>query len=276
MPLQLKKIWLNDLIKEIKNKLQIRSAATPITDIDLYKVAMDLNKVEKFRNVVLLARHKREIMRKPIQGFEVVARVGEFEGAIELKNLSRLKSAFSDAFSVYGEPYRFLQMLKSINGLEEADYYKYFVKIEYKILNEDGFEVSGGERSEFNLLQEIQDAQKYNMLLIDEPESSFDNIFLKQEVNKIIKDISKNMPVVLVTHNNTVGASIKPSYLLCTKKEIIDGKIEYRIYSGFPTSKVLQSCDGKTVDTWNVTIGCLEAGEEAYEERKQSYEDIKN
>jgi ABC-type phosphate transport system ATPase subunit len=44
-------------------------------------------------------------------------------------------------------------------------------------LNRDGFEVSGGERSEFRLLQEIMVAQNYDVLLIDEPESSFDNFF---------------------------------------------------------------------------------------------------
>jgi ABC-type dipeptide/oligopeptide/nickel transport system ATPase component len=271
-----KKIWLNDLIKEIQGKLQIKSAATTISSIDLYKVAMNLKKVEKFNKVVGFARKKREIMRKPIQGFEIVACVDVFRGAGELKKLSRLKSAFSDAFEKYEEPYKYLQELKNIEGLEEADCYLYFTKIDYKILNRDGFEVSGGERSEFNLLQEIQYAQKYDMLLIDEPESSFDNIFLNTEVNEIIKDISKNMPVVLVTHNNTVGASIKPNYLLCTKKEVVGGNIEYRIYSGFPTSKELQSRDGKSLNTWEVTMGCFEAGEDAYNERSESYEDLKN
>lgn len=273
---RLKRKWLNDLIKEIKNKLQIRTAATTIVDLDLYKVAMDLNKVEKFKNVVHLVRKEREIMRKPVQGFEIVAKVGEFGGAGELKTLSRLKSAFSDAYDKYGDPYKYLQELKNVDGLEEAEFYRYFVKIEYLILNKDGFEVSGGERSEFNLLQEIQDAQKFDMLLIDEPESSFDNLFLRSEVNEIIKDISKNMPVVIVTHNSTVGASIKPDYLLCTKKEVVGGKIEYRIYSGFPTSKELVSRDGTKLNNLEVTMGCLEAGEQAYNERRVGYEDIKN
>jgi len=49
--------------------------------------------------------------------------------------------------------------------------------------------VSGGERSEFRLLQEIKDAQNYDFLLIDEPESSFDNMFLKSDVNQIIREI---------------------------------------------------------------------------------------
>jgi Fe-S cluster assembly ATPase SufC len=173
-------------------------------------------------------------------------------------------------------PYRFLQELKKIDGLEEADLYKYFVKIDFKILNEDGYEASGGERSEFNLLQEIEDAQRSDILLIDEPESSFDNLFLKDSVNEIIKDISRHMPVVLVTHNNTVGASIRPDYLLYTSKEMEDGKVVYRIYSGFPSSKQLRSTDGKTVSTWEVTMGCLEAGIEAYDARRESYEDIRD
>ncbi len=271
-----KRIWINELVTEIKQKLEVKTAATTISNVDLYNVAMNLQKVKKFNQVVRLARTEREVMRRPLQGFQIVARAGAFEGAAQIKKESGRKVAFSEAFSKYGSPYLYLQELKQIEGLEEADLYRYFVRIEFKILNNDGYEVSGGERSEFNLLQEIQDAQTYDLLLVDEPESSFDNIFLKKEVNELIKDISKTMPVVIVTHNSTVGASIRPDYLLCTRKEIVDGEIEYRIYSGFPTSKQLWSVDGRSISTWEATMGCLEAGEEAYEERRRSYEDIKD
>ena len=232
--------------------------------------------VEKFEAAVFSARRQREILRKPMKSFDVVARVGDFNGAIELQKLSKSKSIFSEAYKEYQSPYVYLQELKNIAGLESAEIYRYFVKIEYKILNEDGAEVSGGERSTFNLLQEVEDAQNYDMLLIDEPESSFDNIFLKNEVNEIIKDISANMPVVLVTHNSTVGASIKPDYLLYTKKEIIDREVVYRVYSGSPTNKKLVSVGGEEIDTWDAIMGCLEAGEVPYNERRAGYEDLKN
>ncbi|MBU1862494.1 MAG: hypothetical protein KKH94_02380 [Candidatus Omnitrophica bacterium] len=272
----LKKNWLNDLISEIKRKLQIRTAATAIEDVNLYQIAINFEKVNKFNEVVEMVRKSREIMHKDIQGFKIVARTSEFLGAGELKSQSRLKATFSLAYQVYKDPYKYLQSLKLIESLPGAEYYRYFAKIQYKILNKDGFEVSGGERSEFNLLQEINDAQRYDMLLIDEPESSFDNLFLKNEVNEIIKEISKNMPVVLVTHNSTVGASIKPNYLLYTKKEVIDGKIEYHIYSGFPTDRVLVSTDGKSLSNIDVTMDCLEAGKQAYGERRRVYEDLEN
>lgn len=68
--------------------------------------------------------------------------------------------------------------------------------------------ISGGESAEFNLLQTIEDARNYDMLLIDEPESSFDNIFLKEDVNSLLKEFSQEMPIVIVTHNSTIGGSI--------------------------------------------------------------------
>lgn len=273
---RIKKVWINELVKDIKSKLQFKTAATPPSEINLYKIAVDNNKVEKFSNVIALARKEREIMRKPMKRFDVVASTGGFEGALELQKLSRTKSTFSTAFSKYNRPYQYLQELKNIAGIEVADIYRYFVKIDYRILNEDGAVASGGERSEFNLLQEVEDAKKYDILLVDEPESSFDNLFLKDEVNEIIKDLSLQMPVVLVTHNSTVGASIKPDYLLCTKKKLKDRKPIYDIYSGFPTSKKLRSINGDTIETWDVMMGCLEAGETAYNDRRAGYEDLKN
>lgn len=60
--------------------------------------------------------------------------------------------------------------------------------------------------------------RNYDMLLIDEPESSFDNIFLKDDVNTLLKDLAEEMPVVVVTHNNTIGGSIHPNYVIYTEK----------------------------------------------------------
>lgn len=274
--LRLKKKWVNELVSEIKAQLQVRSAATPVSDLNLYDLAMNRARVRKFEQIVNSARKPRELMRKPLQGFELVAKAGVFRGAGELKLLSRRTKAFSGAFEFYDKPYQFLKALQDIEGLPEAELYRYFVKIDFKILNQDGYEASGGERSEFNLLQAIQDAQKNDMLLIDEPESSFDNIFLKNSVNEIIREIAKSMPVVLVTHNNTVGSSINPNYVLYTRKNAAKGEVKYQVFSGFPTDKVLTSRNGETVKTWDITMGCLEAGPDAYEARRKNYEDIRD
>jgi len=271
-----KQKFVNELVREIKKKLKLQTSATQIKEFDFYKYEVDKRKISKFSEIVSEIQKSSIIRDESVQGFKIIAQKSKFSGPGEIKKVSGLKTAFSDAFGKYNVPYDYLQELKKHEILAEAEFYKYFVKIEYKILNKDGAEASGGERSEFRLLQEINDAQNHDILLIDEPESSFDNIFLHTDVNQIIKNISRQMPVALVTHNNTVGASIKPDYLIYTKKVRNGNDVEYKVYSGYPSDKKLISIEGDEIPNFDITINSLEAGSDVYEERRRSYENLKD
>ena len=186
---------------------------------------------------------------------------------------SRRKMAFADAFKLYDKPYEFLNALKEKPELPNTEYYKYFANITYKVLNQYGCPASGGERSEYNLLQELSDGGKKSILILDEPESSFDNIFLKDGVDSLLKDISKSIPVVVATHNNTIGVSIHPDYIIYTQKEVLpDGGVKYHLYSGYPSSSDLIDLEGNHISRKDVLLDCLEAGEIAYIDRRGSYE----
>jgi hypothetical protein len=271
-----KKKFVNGLVKEIKQGLKVRTAAVQVEDVDLYEVCMDAKRVQRFTEIVGYLKKEAVIFEETIQGFRIEARREPYAGAGEIKAASGVKTAFSEAFRKYATPYEYLLELLANDSLPRSELYKLFVKISYRILNKDGVEVSGGERSEFRLLQEIADAQNYDILLIDEPESSFDNLFLKSDVNQILKGISETMPVVVVTHSSTVGASVGADYLLYTKKELENGKAVYRIYSGYPTDKKLLSVDGKAINSHEIVMDSLEAGIDAYESRRQGYEAIKS
>lgn len=271
-----KRSLVNEVIKDVKQSLVMRTAAVPVEDVDLYKVSMDEKRTQRFRDIVNFLKREGVVFQASIQGFRVEAKKEPFAGAGEIKEVSGVRTSFATAFSKYSDPYDYLRELMSDERLTLSELYKLFVKISYSILNKDGFEVSGGERSEFRLLQEIADAQKYDILLIDEPESSFDNLFLDSNVNQILKDISQVMPVVVVTHNSTVGASVGADYVLYTSKELEQGKTVYRIYSGHPTDKVLLSTDGKAINSHEVMLNSLEAGIAPYESRRKGYEAIKN
>lgn len=274
--INLKKRWVNELVNTVKNDLKIRSTTTNIEEVDFTKIQKDKIKVSKFENIVKKLKVEKVIDSKQIRNFRVIAKTKRYENASALKKRSGKNFSFSNAFICYENAYNFLYALKGA-GIEDSEVYKYFIDIEYKTLNKYNVEVSGGERSEFNLLHEIEDALKYDMLMIDEPESSFDNIFLKVEVNELIRDISKQIPVVIVTHNNTIGASIKPDHLLYTKKEVYNGVATYKVYYGNPTSKKLKSPDGEEIQNLDVLFNCLEAGEKTYYERqKQTYEILKD
>lgn len=273
----LKKLWVNDLISDVKRGLQSRTAATRVTDVDFYELQMNRAKVDKFVSVVNALQKDSVIHEKEIEGFTVQARKRKFSGAGELKTQSGRVLAFSGIFPLYEtDPYAFLQGLKNMPEVSDADYYKFFAKVEHVILNRYGCEVSGGERAEFNLLQEINDAYQYDMLLIDEPESSFDNIFLRERVNHIIKDISQQLPVVIVTHNSTVGASIHPDFVVNTVRTIDGNTAQYDVYYGFPGNKELTNKAGKKIKNLDAILNCLEAGEVAYDERRREYEMLKN
>lgn len=271
-----KKNFVNELVRDVKQRLKLRTSAVQVEDVELYKTSMDMKRVERFREIVNFLKKEAVVSAESVQGFRVEAKKGPFLGAGDIKEASGVKTAFSDAFKEYGDPYKYLRALLANESLRRSELYKLFVKIGYRILNKDGFDVSGGERSEFRLLQEIMDAQNYDVLLIDEPESSFDNLFLKSDVNQILKEISKSMPVVVVTHNNTVGGSIGADYLLYARKDLEDRKIIYRLFSGYPTDKKLLSIDGKSIPSHGIIMDSLEAGLDAYDSRRQIYEAIKH
>ena len=271
-----KRNLVNDVVRDVKSKLQLRTSATQVKDVDLYKAMIEHKKVSKFNQIAKLLQTEKVIFEEDIQGFKVICKQRAFEGAGEIKNVSGQKVAFSDAYREYAFPYKYLVALKENEALTPSEFYKYFACIEYEILNKDGFKVSGGERSEFRLLQEIKDAQNFDYLLIDEPESSFDNLFLKDEANQMLKEISKTMPVVVVTHNSTVGASINADYIVYTSKEIEGDNVVYKRYSGHPSDKELCSIEGKKINNFQVTMNTLEAGEDAYVGRRDGYESIKN
>jgi hypothetical protein len=267
---------VNELIKDIKARLRVRTSAVPVDDVDLYRVSMDAKRAARFNDIVNGLRQASQVFEETVQGFRVVATKGAFTKAGEVKSASRAKTSFSSAMKEYANPYRYLRALMSDASLPKSEMYRLFAKIEYKILNRDGFEVSGGERSEFRLLQEIKDAQNHDILLIDEPESSFDNMFLRSDVNQIIREISETMPVVVVTHNNTVGASIGADYVLYASKKLEGGRPTYRLYSGHPTDKTLRSTDGQCIGSHEIMLNSLEAGVEAYESRRSRYAAIED
>jgi len=272
----LKRTWVNSLITNIKTKLQSRTAAPRVEDVDFLNVLRNQTKIRVFERIALEIRKDRTFFEEDLINFKKIGNLTKMNSAQDLKDHSHSRLAFTSAFQKYDEPFQFLKELQKITGLENSTYYQYFTKAKFQVLNEYGFPVSGGERAEFNLLKEIQDALQYDILLIDEPESSFDNLFLKDHVNNLLKNISKEMPVVIVTHNNTVGVTVMPDYLLFTKRIISSDGVCFKIYRGYPTSEKLISMEGDEILNHITVIDCLEAGIDAYVERRQHYEIFKN
>ena len=184
----IKKEWVNELIENIAQKLHYSSSSPNIkyNDIDFYQIKIENEKIKRFNAIAKAVQRNKDIDKITFgEKFTIKAQVGPFDSAQELRDESGTRNvAFRDVFKHYGSPFTYLTKLKELQ-LETASLYRFFCKVRYHVLNEYGKKVSGGEQSEFNLLRELQDARQFEMLLIDEPEASFDNVFLKENVNKI-------------------------------------------------------------------------------------------
>jgi len=266
---------VNNMIKMVKESLQLKSAAPRIPNIDLYQYFINKKKREIFAQVAIAIKKSRTISTEKAGHFTISVSARPFANATDLKTVGLKQVSLTDAFAKYENPIQYLNELKAA-GVESNRIYKLFAAIDYKILNSSGLPVSGGERSEFNFLQKIKDAILCDILIIDEPESSFDNLFLKNEVNKFIKEMTGNMLVIISTHNNTIGGSIKPDYILYTEKKIEANETHFNIYSGYPTAKALRDIKGNTIENYKITLNSLEAAEQAYSERIDIYETLKN
>ncbi len=269
--------WLNSLIRDIKKRLSQKTSSVEIPDINFSDLYLNKKKVEMFNKITNVLYVDSIIQKRELHGFLIQAKREKFVNASDIRSYLKLSLKIQDAFIFYDNPYQYLQKLKAKEDIESNDFYKYFVKINYEVLNNYGTKISGGERSEFNLLSELESSEKYELLLIDEPESSFDNLFLKNSVDEMIKEIANIIPVVLVTHNNTLGLSIHPDFLLYTEKNIENGVPVYRVYSGTTANHILKSnIDNKEMNTRDILLNCLEAGEPSYKDRSQTYEILKN
>ncbi len=279
LEVRMKKEWVNELVKSTRQELESKTSSPRIDDseIDFYRIKFERERVRRFNAIANSVKKETEIKETEAFGkFKIRAIASPYIGAQGLHEECGKQISFTEAFKKYNSPFAFLEELKCIEGLEKTQLYRYFCKVIYQVLNEYDKKVSGGEMAEFNLLRVLQDARQYEMLLVDEPESSFDNLFLNKNVNKEIKNISKEMPVIVVTHNNTVGMLMEPDYVLYTQRKIIDGKDEYRIFSGSPGDKEFKTANGtESIDSYDTLLNALEAGEEAYSTRKGLYDSFK-
>ena len=153
------------------------------------------------------------------------------------------------------------------------DRYLIFFRSETNVFNENGKSISGGQRAEYILLRKLSDYKMYDLILIDEMESSFDNPFLNTEVVRKIKMIGQTATVFISTHNNNLGVSLEPNYYIYHEVINNDGDVVFKHYCGKANDDYLICpTDGGQKKLSKVLVDTMEANENAYTERKDKYD----
>lgn len=269
------------LVKSIQEQLERKSAITRPRDFDVLSYLYGILAIKRFNKLINSIKKDSKFLEQDVQGtFKIVGQFSKMTNVTDVRKVVDKSSQINkDSYEKCDSPYQVLLFLLTDGVLtNKEDAYKCFIKLEYEIINKYGMKLSGGEKAEFNLLKKLQDASKYDLTLIDELESSFDNWFLNKNIIDLIRDISKKSTVFISTHNNNLGVLLKPQRILYTKRYISNGKSLYKIYSGDYTDKYLVNSgdsDDK-ISNFDVIIHTMEAGEEAYDERQTIYKNFKD
>ncbi|HEL1108807.1 TPA: AAA family ATPase, partial [Streptococcus equi subsp. zooepidemicus] len=147
------------------------------------------------------------------------------------------------------------------------------VRKEVKLLDSEGTPASGGQAVGFALMLRLNEAKNKPVILIDEPESSLDNAYIKTELNKALKNLSENSMVVVITHNSTLGALLEPDYLIVTSKS---DNGEYSIMSGEFSSSKIRDAEGIEEKSYNKFVEAMESGIESYKKKGVIYGSLNN
>lgn len=253
----------NAIAKDIKEQLTVKSSrpACPSADFDdIAERVVAIERLASFRDAIDLPK---EISSRKVGAFTRKVNRVPFKNVTGLKKAIDTRESLSGMLELPSEQFVERLLMISCTCPESA-----FFGIDVTLKNETGQDVSGGQRAEYLLLKKIEDAKAYGLVLIDEPESSFDNPFLNEEVNSLIKRIAENSTVFVTTHNNTLGVSIGANGLVYTT---VDKAGVHDIYCGSATADELVSASGEKVRREEVLLKHMEADEDAYKGRAPYY-----
>ncbi len=121
--------YVNAIMKDVKDRLRMRTSATHVEAVDLYRIVLNKRKVSRFNEIVRSLRAEGAVFDEPVQGFRIVATKGPYTQASEMSAAIRRRAAFTEALNEYDDPYAFLQVLMQHANLDESDIHKLFVKI---------------------------------------------------------------------------------------------------------------------------------------------------
>ena len=263
---------VNGIVSGIKKELSNKSSKSSIDIINLYNIFKYDILVNKFNRLCNHLKNDNVIYSNRIMShFNIKVRRRAMKNVSEVKKHLKTSISISECFKLYGKPFNYIIELKK-TGVQSDDLYKALFVYDYEITNERGNSLSGGEKAEYNLLKQIDDASSHDMLLIDEPEASFDNMFIKRFIIGQIKEISKSIPVIVSTHNSSLGMLLKPKKFIYT----VNKDDKFGVYSCELGQKEFVNSNGESVESFDIIMNIMEAGEQAYKEKEKIYENFKN
>lgn len=262
---------VNEILGSVKKIVQSKTGITPVVDCELSRV-IQKNQTEKeinnfMRNIVC----ETELKKEKIYGYQIIVKLSPFTNASQFRRDCGTKEAVQDdLFIPYnnGQYIKFLNNLKNMNFFNSSILERYLLHLEVDLLDSDGVPASGGQAVGFALMLRLDTAKTKPIILIDEPEASLDNEYIRKELRDAIRNLSKNSTVFVVTHNSTLGALLEPDYLIVTTKDKENG---YRVLTGEFSSHLISTNSNIVESSYEKFVEAMEAGIETYNKKGEIY-----
>lgn len=266
----------NEIVGDIKGKLAQLSkrGAPPLAGClgDYFKTRLWENKLVELLDI---CKTEKQLDEEDVGGFKKERKRCLVENATDARTKVNGIPSGTTLQPLFALGITTWQQLEFLAGLDQAirsEGYKFLFKIETSIKDKNGISLSGGQRAEYVFTKKIKDASLSDIVLIDEPESSFDNIFLNTDICTIINKLAQDTTVFMATHNNNLGVSIRPGSIIYTCKT----EQGFDVFTGFFASEYLISKTNRKIKTSEVLLNTMEAGKTAYRERGKYYENHGN
>ncbi|MFM0762240.1 hypothetical protein P7J38_08090 [Streptococcus suis] len=266
---------INEIMRDVKSTVTARTGISNVQECSINNIIHKLQlekKIDSFLNQIIV---ETPLKNERLHGYQICVNLIPYKNASQFqKEIGTQEAVNNDLIKVYREKdfITFLKRLKQKKFYNEANFAEYLLQKEVKLLDSEGVPASGGQAVGFALMLRLNEAKNKPIILIDEPESSLDNAYIKNELNKELKQLARNSMVVVITHNSTLGTLLEPDYLIITSK---DNSGNYSIMSGeFSSSKIKDSINGTEEKSYEKFIEAMESGMDSYTKKGEIYANL--
>ncbi len=266
---------INEIMRNVKSTITAWIGIDNVQECSVNKVIEKQQlekKIDSFLKTIVV---ETPLKNDRLHGYQIRVNLIPYKTASQFqKAIGTQEAVNNDLIKTYNDKdfIAFLKNLKQKKFYNEANFAEYLLQKEVKLLDSEGVPASGGQAVGFALMLRLNEAKNKPIILIDEPESSLDNAYIRNELNKELKQLARNSMVVVITHNSTLGTLLEPDYLIITSK---DNDGTYSVKSGeFTSCKIKDSLNGLEEKSYDKFIEAMESGMDSFTKKGEIYANL--
>ena len=266
---------INEIMRNVKSTITAWIGIDNVQEGSVNKVIEKQQlekKIDSFLKTIVV---ETPLKNDRLHGYQIRVNLIPYKTASQFqKAIGTQEAVNNDLIKAYNDKdfIAFLKNLKQKKFYNEANFAEYLLQKEVKLLDSEGVPASGGQAVGFALMLRLNEAKNKPIILIDEPESSLDNAYIRNELNKELKQLARNSMVVVITHNSTLGTLLEPDYLIITSK---DNDGTYSVKSGeFTSCKIKDSLNGLEEKSYDKFIEAMESGMDSFTKKGEIYANL--